>query len=180
MSTLEIDFGQSKTTKIVGIDLGTTNSLVAVMELTGPRILSGIVPSVVSVKPSGEIIAGKEARERLITHPESSVYSVKRLMGRGREDVGEELKLFPFHLAAGHGDADGNMIRLQFGDIVMSPPEDLRAHILLKLKQDAEAALGEPVTQAVITVPRLLQRRATASHQGRRAHRGTRSVAAGE
>ena len=152
MSTLAIDFGQSKKTKIAGIDLGTTNSLVAVMELTGPRILSGIVPSVVSVKPSGEIIAGKEARERLITHPESSVYSVKRLMGRGREDVGEELKLFPFHLAASHGDADGNMLRLQFGDIVMTPPE-VSAHILLKLKQDAEAALGEPVTQAVITVP---------------------------
>jgi Fe-S protein assembly chaperone HscA/FeS assembly protein IscX len=157
MSTLQIDFAEAKPSeidfgkpksKIVGVDLGTTNSLVAVMELTGPRILSGIVPSVVSVKPSGEIIAGKEARERLITHPERSVYSVKRLMGRGREDVGEELKLFPFHLAAD----DGNMVRLQLGEVVMSPPE-ISAHILRKLKHDAEAALGEPVTQAVITVP---------------------------
>ncbi len=118
----EIDFGKPKS-KIVGIDLGTTNSLVAVMELTGPRILSGIVPSVVSVKPSGEIVAGKEARERLITHPERSIYSVKRLMGRGREDVREELKLFPFHLAPNHGNDDGAVLRLQLGEVVMSPPE---------------------------------------------------------
>ncbi len=82
MSPLQIDFGHSKP-HLVGIDLGTTNSLVAVMELTGPRILSGIVPSVVSVLPSGEIIAGSEARDMLITHPERTVYSVKRLMGRG-------------------------------------------------------------------------------------------------
>ena len=149
MSTFQIDFGNSEPkSKIVGIDLGTTNSLVAVMELTGPRILSGIVPSVVSVKQDGGIVAGTEARELLITHPERSVYSVKRLMGRGREDVGEELKLFPFHLAP----ESGGVLRLQLGDIVMSPPE-VSAHILLKLKEDAQAALGEPVTQAVITVP---------------------------
>jgi molecular chaperone HscC len=77
MSTLQIDFGNSDLSqtagKIVGIDLGTTNSLVAVMELTGPRILSGIVPSVVSVKPSGEAIAGRDAREALISHPERTV-----------------------------------------------------------------------------------------------------------
>src|SRR5579859_5265143 len=100
MSTFQIDFGESKS-KIVGIDLGTTNSLVAVMDLTGPRILSGIVPSVVSVTASGEVIAGAEAREALITHPESTVYSVKRLMGRGLADVGDELKLFPFRIAEG-------------------------------------------------------------------------------
>src|SRR3984885_6472923 len=96
----EIDFGKPKSSKIVGIDLGTTNSLVAVMELTGPRILSGIVPSVVSVTESGDVIAGAEAREMLITHPECTVYSVKRLMGRGLQDpdVQRELKLFPFHI----------------------------------------------------------------------------------
>ena len=149
MSTFQIDFGDSKPkSKIVGIDLGTTNSLVAVMELTGPRILSGIVPSIVSVKESGEIIAGKEAREYLITHPERTIYSVKRLMGRGLEDVGEELKLFPFHLAKG----SESVLQLQLGDVVMTPPE-VSAHVLLKLKNDAEAALGEPVSQAVITVP---------------------------
>src|SRR5260370_9228875 len=98
MSTLEIDFGSSRS-RIVGIDLGTTNSLVAVMELTGPRILSGIVPSVVSVAPDGEVIAGSEARDMLLTHPERTVYSVKRLMGRGLADIQEELKLFPFRIA---------------------------------------------------------------------------------
>src|SRR5580700_10774332 len=106
MSTLQIDFGHAKP-RIVGIDLGTTNSLVAVMDLTGPRILSGIVPSVVSVTPQGEVLAGAEARDMLITHPERSVYSVKRLMGRGTADIQDELKLFPFHLA-GSSDATGD------------------------------------------------------------------------
>jgi len=90
MSTLQIDFGRVKPS-IVGIDLGTTNSLVSVMDLTGPRILSGIVPSVVSVQPSGEVVAGAEARELLLTQPERTVYSVKRLMGRGVADIQEEL-----------------------------------------------------------------------------------------
>jgi molecular chaperone DnaK len=72
MSSFQIDFGNARS-KIVGIDLGTTNSLVAVMDLTGPRILSGIVPSVVSVTPSGEVIAGSEAREMLLTHPERTI-----------------------------------------------------------------------------------------------------------
>src|SRR5579862_2096686 len=98
MSTFQIDFGGAAS-KIVGIDLGTTNSLVAVMELTGPRVLSGIVPSVVSVAPDGSVIAGAEAREMLLTHPERTVYSVKRLMGRGLADIQDELKLFPFHIA---------------------------------------------------------------------------------
>src|ERR1019366_2266265 len=151
MSTFQIDFGESKS-KIVGIDLGTTNSLVAVMELTGPRILSGIVPSVVSATESGEVIAGGQAREMLLTHPERTVYSVKRLMGRGLADIGDELKLFPFRLAKG----SETVLKLKLGDKpgdkIMTPPE-VSAHVLLKLKNDAEAALGEPVTQAVITVP---------------------------
>ena len=147
MSTFQIDFGGSPS-KIVGIDLGTTNSLVAVMDLTGPRILSGIVPSVVSVTPEGEVVVGAEARDRLLTDPAASVYSVKRLMGRGTEDIQEELKLFPFHLAS----ASDSVLRLQLGDKVMTPPE-VSAHILRKLKADAERELGEPVTQAVITVP---------------------------
>jgi Fe-S protein assembly chaperone HscA len=147
MSTLQIDFGHAKP-RIVGIDLGTTNSLVAVMDLTGPRILSGIVPSVVSVAESGEVIAGAEAREMLITHPERTVYSVKRLMGRGVGDVQEELKLFPFHIAQD----SQSVIKLQLGDKVMTPPE-VSAHILRKLKEDAQDVLGADVTQAVITVP---------------------------
>jgi molecular chaperone DnaK len=147
MSTLQIDFGRTKS-HIVGIDLGTTNSLVAVMDLTGPRILSGVVPSVVSVLPSGEVVAGRAARERLVTDPDNTVYSVKRLMGRGFADVQEELKLFPFRLAEG----SESVLRLRLGSKVMTPPE-VSAHILRKLKQDAEEVLGGPVEQAVITVP---------------------------
>ena len=147
MSTFQIDFGDDQK-QIVGIDLGTTNSLIAVMEPTGPRILSGIVPSVVSVTPAGEVIVGNEAREMLITHPERSVYSVKRLMGRDAADVQEELKLFPFRLA----DNSGSVLKLQLGDKVVTPPE-VSAHILRKLKMDAERELGIPITQAVITVP---------------------------
>jgi molecular chaperone DnaK len=147
MSTFQIDFGGLKS-KIVGIDLGTTNSLVAVMDLTGPRILSGIVPSVVSVTAEGEVVVGAEARDMLTTHPERSVYSVKRLMGRGTEDIQEELKLFPFHLAP----SSDSVLRLQLGGKVMTPPE-VSAHILRKLKQDAERELGVAISQAVITVP---------------------------
>jgi molecular chaperone DnaK len=147
MSPFQIDFG-NRESKIVGIDLGTTNSLVAVMELTGPRILSGIVPSVVSVTPAGEVIAGAEAREMLVTHPERTIYSVKRLMGRGPADVEQELKLFPFRLAP----SSDSILKLQLGERVMTPPE-VSAHVLNKLKLDAEDALGVPITQAVITVP---------------------------
>lgn len=145
--SFQIDFGTEKS-PIVGIDLGTTNSLVAVMELTGPRILSGIVPSVVSVKESGEVIAGAEARDMLLTHPERTVYSVKRLMGRGVDDIQEELKLFPFHIAEG----SESTIKLKLGDKTFTPPE-VSAHILRKLKLDAEAELGVQIRQAVITVP---------------------------
>jgi len=147
MSTLQIDFGRAKPS-IVGIDLGTTNSLVSVMDLTGPRILSGIVPSVVSVQPSGEVVAGAEARELLLTQPERTVYSVKRLMGRGVADIQEELKLFPFQVVEG----SESVLKLRLGDAVMTPPE-ISAHVLRKLKQDAEEVLGGPVEQAVITVP---------------------------
>ena len=112
MSSFEIDFGESE--RVVGIDLGTTNSLVAYMDLTGPKIIpvpteprasaSGpqhLVPSIVSVTDSGDIVVGAPARELLLTHPDRTVYSVKRLMGRGRQDVQEELKLFPFRIAEG-------------------------------------------------------------------------------
>jgi molecular chaperone DnaK len=145
--SFQIDFGKEKS-PIVGIDLGTTNSLVAVMELTGPRILSGIVPSVVSVTESGEVIAGAEARAMLLTHPERTVYSVKRLMGRGVDDIQEELKLFPFQIAEG----SESTIKLKLGEKTFTPPE-VSAHILRKLKLDAEAELGVQITEAVITVP---------------------------
>ncbi|MBV8834421.1 MAG: Fe-S protein assembly chaperone HscA [Acidobacteriaceae bacterium] len=150
---MQIDFGENRKSKIVGIDLGTTNSLVAVMELTGPRILEDpqgrkIVPSIVSVTSEGKLVAGEEAREMLLTAPERTVYSVKRLMGRGIADVGEELKLFPFRIA----ENSESVIRLRLGDRTFTPPE-ISAAVLRTLKENAEAALGAPVTEAVITVP---------------------------
>src|SRR5271170_8041668 len=119
---MDIDFGVPG--HIVGIDLGTTNSLIAFMDLTGPRIIPGadgdkLVPSVVSVMPDGEIVVGNSARELLITQPERSVYSVKRLMGRGRDDVADELKLFPFRVMEG----SESVIQLQLGGRAFTPPE---------------------------------------------------------
>jgi Fe-S protein assembly chaperone HscA len=148
---MDIDFTESG--HIVGIDLGTTNSLVAFMDLTGPRIIPGadgdkLVPSVVSVMPDGEIVVGNPARELLIRQPERSVYSVKRLMGRGVEDVAEELKLFPFRIARG----SESVIQLQLGDRTFTPPE-ISALVLRQLKQNAEDYFGVAVDKAVITVP---------------------------
>jgi Fe-S protein assembly chaperone HscA len=148
---MEIDFTESG--HIVGIDLGTTNSLVAFMDLTGPRIIPGadgdkLVPSVVSVMANGEIVVGNPARELLITQPERSVYSAKRLMGRGLADIAEELKLFPFHIAPG----SESMIHLQLGDRTFTPPE-ISAMVLRQLKRNAEDYFGVAVDKAVITVP---------------------------
>src|ERR1022692_240740 len=148
---MQIDFGE--TNRVIGIDLGTTNSLAAFMDLTGPKIIPGadgdkLVPSVVSINPGGEIVVGNAARELLLTQPERTVYSVKRLMGRGLDDIQEELKLFPFHIAPG----SEAVLQLQLGDRTYTPPE-VSAFVLRQLKQNAEAYFGEPVTQAVITVP---------------------------
>ncbi|HVY94069.1 MAG TPA: Fe-S protein assembly chaperone HscA [Bryobacteraceae bacterium] len=147
----QIEFDNQDT--VVGIDLGTTNSLVAWMNLTKPEIIAGedgsrIVPSVVSLRPDGDVIVGNAARVELIDHPERSVYSVKRLMGRGIADVQDELKLFPFRIAEG----SESVIRLLLGEKTLTPPE-ISALILRQLKKNAEAALGSPVTRAVITVP---------------------------
>jgi len=148
---LEIDFGQSD--PVVGIDLGTTNSLVAVMDLGQPRVILGddgsaLVPSIVSLTGSGEIVTGEAARPLLIEHPERSVYSAKRLMGKGSADVAEELKLFPFRIAAG----SESVIRIALADRTFTPPE-IAAFVLRELKSRAEADLGVPVSKAVITVP---------------------------
>jgi len=148
---MDIDFGTTE--RVVGIDLGTTNSLVAFMDLTGPKIIPGadgdkLVPSVVSIKPSGEIIVGNPARELLITQPERSVYSVKRLMGRGLDDIAEELKLFPFRLASG----SESVLQLQLGERTYTPPE-VSALVLRQLKENAEAFFGYSIHKAVVTVP---------------------------
>jgi molecular chaperone DnaK len=148
---MDIDF--TSTGHIVGIDLGTTNSLVAFMDLTGPRIIPGndgdkLVPSVVSIGQGGAVVVGNAARELLLTQPERTVYSVKRLMGRGLEDVKDELKLFPFRVAAG----SESVIQLELGDRKYTPPE-ISAMVLRQLKQNAEDYFGAPVEKAVITVP---------------------------
>jgi Fe-S protein assembly chaperone HscA len=149
----QIDFGEQNK-RVVGIDLGTTNSLVACMNATGqPEIIPGpdgsrLVPSIVSITESGEPIVGNAARDALITAPERTIYSVKRLMGRGLEDVRGELALFPFRVA---GDSEA-VIRLSVGDRVYTPPQ-ISAEVLKQLKRNAEAYLGEEVTQAVVTVP---------------------------
>ena len=153
MATFQIDFGSFKKSRVVGIDLGTTNSLVAYMDAASPKVAPGpggerIVPSVVSCGEDGQVVVGQAAWERLITDPRRTVYSVKRLMGRGVADVEDELRLFPFQVAA---DSEA-VIRLQLGDKAFTPPE-ISAFVLRQLKKNAEAHLGEPVEQAVITVP---------------------------
>lgn len=150
MSSFEIDFGESE--RVVGIDLGTTNSLVAYMDLTGPKIIpsddGNLVPSIVSVTESGDIVVGAPAGELLLTHPDRTVYSVKRLMGRGREDIQDELKLFPFRIA----DGSESVLQLKLGERTFTPPE-ISAYVLRQLKENAEAHLGTTVNKAVITVP---------------------------
>ncbi|MEP6716141.1 MAG: Fe-S protein assembly chaperone HscA [Terriglobia bacterium] len=133
---------------VVGIDLGTTNSLIAWMNAGTPEVLGGVVPSIVSMPPSGEPVVGSAARAELIEHPNRTIYSVKRLMGRGIDDVQDELKLFPFHIAPG----SESVIQVQLGDRAFTPPE-ISAFILRQLKKNAEEALGSPVRKAVITVP---------------------------
>jgi molecular chaperone DnaK len=141
--------------RIVGIDLGTTNSLVAYMENDRPVVIPGedglnLVPSVVALDERDRIIVGNSARKYLIETPERAVYSVKRLMGRGVEDVQDELKLFPFRLADDL--APGEVLRIELGRKTYTPPE-ISAFILRQLKRNAERYFGAPVTQAVITVP---------------------------
>src|SRR3984893_3461482 len=145
---------ESTINRVVGIDLGTTNSLVAFMQGEKPVVIPGedgsnLVPSVVAMA-SGRAVVGNAARKQLIEHPETAVYSVKRLMGRGLEDVQEEIKLFPFRLAENL--KSGEVLRLQMGDREFTPPE-ISAQILSQLKRNAERYFGAPVTQAVITVP---------------------------
>jgi molecular chaperone DnaK len=140
---------------IVGIDLGTTNSLVAYLQGDSPVVIPGedglnLVPSVVALDEKNQIVVGNGARKYLIETPERAVYSVKRLMGRGVEDIQEELKLFPFRLA---DDLEsGEVIRIKLGEKTFTPPE-ISAFILRQLKRNAERFFGAPVTQAVITVP---------------------------
>ena len=137
--------------RIVGIDLGTTNSLVAYMKDGTPTVIPGrngrmMVPSVVAMTDNG-LIVGDSAKEHLTRNPERTVYSVKRFMGKGFADVQSELTYFPYSLTE-----QGGVIRIKLGEKTYSPPQ-ISAMILKELKQRAEAHLGESITKAVITVP---------------------------
>src|SRR5882757_6800345 len=141
--------------RTVGIDLGTTYSLIAYQDKREgrPKCIPGpygtpLCPSVVSVDVDGSIIVGEPARRRLLTQSERSIYSVKRLMGRGVSDIQSELKLFPFRIDP----SSKNVIRVILGEKVFTPPE-ISAFILRELKNWAEAFFGESVDRAVITVP---------------------------
>jgi molecular chaperone DnaK len=145
---------------IVGIDLGTTNSLVAFMQGDTPVVIPGedgsnLVPSVVALDSNNQPVIGNPARKQLIETPERAVYSIKRLMGRGVEDIQGELRLFPFRLADDLQPGEVLRIRLgekKLGDKTFTPPE-ISALILRQLKRNAERYFGGPVTKAVITVP---------------------------
>jgi molecular chaperone DnaK len=141
--------------KILGIDLGTTNSVMAVIEGGEPKVIpnaegANLTPSVVAMTKSGERLVGQVARRQAITNPENTIFSVKRFMGRrfSEPTVQYDKKLVPYKLS----EAPNGDLRVWLGDRAYSPPE-ISAMILQKMKQDAEAYLGEKITQAVITVP---------------------------
>jgi molecular chaperone DnaK len=139
--------------KIIGIDLGTTNSVVAVMEGGEPVVItnpegSRLTPSVVAFTKSGERLVGQVAKRQAVTNPENTIFSIKRFMGRRHSEVTEEMKMVPYAVAS----APNGDVRVKIGDKDYAPPE-ISAMVLQKLKQAAEEYLGQPVTRAVITVP---------------------------
>src|SRR5271169_299711 len=139
--------------KIIGIDLGTTNSVVAVMEGGQPTVIANqegarTTPSVVGFTKSGERLVGQVAKRQAITNPENTIFSIKRFMGRRYDEVSEEMKMVPYKVVRG----DNADVRVEINGKKNSPPE-ISAMILGKLKEAAEAYLGEKVTEAVITVP---------------------------
>src|SRR5436309_10561496 len=139
--------------KIIGIDLGTTNSVVAVMEGGEPVVIANAeggrtTPSVVAFTKDGERLVGQVAKRQAVTNPENTIFSIKRFMGRRYDEVTEEAKMVPYKvIKAPNGD-----VRIDVTGKLYSPPE-ISAMILQKLKQSAEDYLGEKVTKAVITVP---------------------------
>src|SRR5213594_3234338 len=139
--------------KIIGIDLGTTNSVVAVMEGGEPVVITNpeggrLTPSVVAFTKSGERLVGQVAKRQAVTNPENTVFSIKRFMGRKFDEVSEEMKMVPYQVVR----ASNSDVRVHAAGKEYSPPE-ISAMILQKLKQAAEEYLGQPVTKAVITVP---------------------------
>ena len=139
--------------KTIGIDLGTTNSCVAVLEGGEPTVIPNAeggrtTPSVVAFTKDGQRLVGAPAKRQSVTNPQNTIFSIKRFMGRKYSEVSEEMKIVPYEVVAGpNGDA-----RVRVEDKPYAPPE-IAAMILQKLKTDSEAYLGEPVNDAVITVP---------------------------
>src|SRR6185503_10015878 len=148
-----LDQGEVLMGKTIGIDLGTTNSCMAVLEGGEPTVIENAegartTPSVVAFTDGGERLVGAPAKRQAVTNPENTVFSIKRFMGRKEAEVKEEEKIVPFEVIAGpNGDA-----RVKAGGQEFAPPE-ISAMILQKLKADAEAYLGDTVDSAVITVP---------------------------
>src|SRR5262245_13406816 len=138
--------------KIVGIDLGTTNSLVAIVEDGIPRVIPGpdggkLVPSVIYFDESGQVLVGNTAKQKMVERPKNTIFSIKRFMGKGIEDVREDLPLLPFEVSP----ESEHIIRLKVFGRDYTPPE-LSAFILRELKRNAETARGEEIKNAVITV----------------------------
>ena len=138
--------------KIIGIDLGTTNSCVAVLEGGEPKVIANeegarTTPSIVGFSKSGERLVGQVAKRQAITNPENTIFSIKRFMGRRYDEVSDELKMVPYKVVA-----QGDHVAVLAQGKEYTPPE-ISAMILQKLKKSAEAYLGQPVTEAVITVP---------------------------
>ncbi|MGB9597219.1 MAG: Hsp70 family protein, partial [Candidatus Poribacteria bacterium] len=139
--------------KIIGIDLGTTNSCVAILEGGTPQVIANAegmrtTPSVVAWTKDGEVLVGQIAKRQAITNPENTVFSIKRFMGRKINEVADEIKNVPY--AVVQGEAGNVVVKIMGKDYL---PQQISAIILQKMKETAEAYLGEKVTQAVITVP---------------------------
>ncbi len=139
--------------KIIGIDLGTTNSVVAVMEGKEAKVIPNpegnrLTPSVVAFTDKGEVLVGEPARRQAVTNPTKTVYSIKRFMGRRHNEVASEEKMVPYEVVGGSED----YVKVNVGGKEYTPPE-ISAKVLVKLKESAEAYLGHKVNKAVITVP---------------------------
>ena len=165
--------------KIIGIDLGTTNSCVAIMEGNKPKVIENAegartTPSIVAYMEDGEILVGAPAKRQAVTNPRNTLYAVKRLIGRKfvEKEVQKDINLMPYAIVkADNGDA-----WVSVRDKKLAPPQ-ISAEVLRKMKKTAEDYLGEEVTEAVITVPGLLQRQPAPGDQGRRPHRRPRRQA---
>jgi len=139
--------------KIIGIDLGTTNSVVAIMEGGEVKVIANregdrLTPSVVAYTDKGEILVGVPAKRQAVTNPKRTVYSIKRFMGRRHSEVATEEKMVPYEVVGGATE----YVKVRVGDKTFTPPE-ISAHVLRKLKEAAEDYVGHTIRKAVITVP---------------------------